>query len=183
MSMALLIIDVQRGVFDEAPRPYEADEVVDRINALSRRAREQRALVVVVQHERATGSLKYGSTSWELVESLQTAPTDYFIRKRTSDAFLDTELHEILISRSIDTLVICGAASEFCIDSTTRRAAALGYSVTLAADAHTTRDKEHLSAAAIREHENLTLASITNFGPTIDARASAGIGFSLESEC
>lgn len=33
MKTALLIIDVQRGLFDDEPRPYEADAVVERINA------------------------------------------------------------------------------------------------------------------------------------------------------
>jgi nicotinamidase-related amidase len=179
MNTALLIIDIQRGLFDEEPRPYEADEVVTRINALCRRGREQGAKVVFIQHERLSGNLEYGSESWQLEKALQTAPTDYFIRKTTPDAFLRTDLQELLASQLVTRVVICGYASEFCVDTTTRRAAALGYSVTLAADAHTTHDKEHLPAVAIRAHENATLPNITSFGPAIVALASAQVTFSV----
>jgi nicotinamidase-related amidase len=63
------------------------------------------------------------------------------------------------------------------VDTTVRRAAALGYSVTLASDAHTTHDKPHASAAAIRAHENATLPQITSFGQAIVALASERIAF------
>lgn len=33
MKSALLIIDVQRGLFDPEPRPHEADVVLERINS------------------------------------------------------------------------------------------------------------------------------------------------------
>ena len=49
MSTALLVIDVQRGLFDADPRPFEADAVVARINALAARAR------TLSQPRRATG--------------------------------------------------------------------------------------------------------------------------------
>jgi len=68
-------------------------------------------------------------------------------------------------------------ACEFCIDTTTRRAAALGYGVTLAADAHTTHDKPHATAVEIRAHENATLSDLTSFGPVITATPSADIVF------
>ena len=58
---AVLVIDVQRGLFDDAPRPYEADAVVERINALTARARAAGAPVAFVQHERAEGFLEFGS--------------------------------------------------------------------------------------------------------------------------
>jgi nicotinamidase-related amidase len=50
-----------------------------------------------------------------------------------------------------------------------RRAAALGFAVTLVSDAHTTHDKSHASAIEIRRHHNATLTAITSFGPVIDA--------------
>jgi nicotinamidase-related amidase len=55
------------------------------------------------------------------------------------------------------------------VDTTVRRSAALGFEVTLVADAHTTHDRPHATAAAIRAHENATLPDITSFGPRIRA--------------
>lgn len=66
-------------------------------------------------------------------------------------------------------VVICGMPTEFCVDTTTRRALALGYPVVLVADAHTTERNEYLSAAQIIRHHNHTLANITSFGPRVRA--------------
>lgn len=59
MKSALLIIDVQRGLFDEQPRPFEADLVIERINALTAKARRANVPVVFIQHERASGFLEH----------------------------------------------------------------------------------------------------------------------------
>jgi nicotinamidase-related amidase len=175
MSTALLVIDVQRGLFDADPRPFEADAVVARINTLTARARAANVPVVFVQHESA--SLPYGSERWQLQAGLHVEPRDGVLRKTTPDSFLNTDLQELLASWSVDRVVLCGFASEFCVDTTTRRAAALGYDVTLAADAHTTHDKPHATAAEIRIHENATLSDLTSFGPRIDAVPSDRIAF------
>ncbi len=175
MNTVLLVIDVQRGLFDPEPRPFEADAVIARINALAARARALDVPVVLVQHESA--SLPFGSEAWQLDPRLDVEPRDAVVRKTTPDAFLRTDLEELLVSWQIQRVVVCGFASEFCIDTTTRRAAALGYGVTLAADAHTTHDKPHASAAQIRAHENATLVDLTSFGPAIVATPSAQIAF------
>jgi nicotinamidase-related amidase len=175
MTSALLVIDVQRGLFDPEPRPFQADAVVARINVLAARARAVDVPVVLVQHESAT--LPVGSEAWQFQPQLQVESRDAIVRKTTPDAFLRTDLEELLVSWGIERVVICGFASEFCIDTTTRRAAGLGYTVTLASDAHTTHDKPHATAAQIRAHENATLSDLTSFGPAIVAVASDDIAF------
>jgi len=177
MTQALLVIDVQRGLFDPAPRPFEADMVVKRINALADRARGAGVPVIYIQHERPEGLLAHGSESWQLERGLHPGASDQFVRKATPDSFLRTDLQDRLEAWGVTTVVVCGYASEFCVDTTTRRAAALGYAVILAADAHTTHDKTHASAARIREHHNATLPDIVSFGPPIKALPSALIAF------
>jgi len=175
VSSAVLVIDVQRGLFDPDPRPFDADAVIARINALTARARAADVPVVLVQHESA--SLPVGSDAWRFAAHLHVEPRDAVVRKTTPDAFLRTDLEELLVSWQVRQVVICGFACEFCIDTTTRRAAALGYGVTLAADAHTTHDKPHATAVEIRAHENATLSDLTSFGPVITATPSADIVF------
>jgi nicotinamidase-related amidase len=85
--------------------------------------------------------------------------------KRATDSFHQTALHALLQDRGVQDLVICGLQSEFCVDTTTRRALALGYPVTLVADGHSTLDNGVLRAAQISAHHNVTLANITSFGP------------------
>ena len=177
MNTALLVIDVQRGLFDEEPRPFEADTVVDRINALTGRARNAGSRVVFIQHERPSGFLEYGSESWQLERRLVVADDDAIVRKTTPDSFLRTELEMLLAGWGTQKLVICGYASEFCVDTTTRRAAALGFPVVLVADAHTTHDKAHAGGLAIRTHHNATLPDIGSFGPEIVAVPANEVAF------
>jgi len=177
MNPALLVIDVQQGLFAPEPRPFEADAVMQRINELARSARQAGRPVVFIQHERADSPLSFQSPGWQLAAGLETAAGDLFVRKTTPDSFLNTDLQALLESRGVKQVVITGYACEFCVDTTTRRAAALGYEVVLAADAHTTHDKLHLSAAAIREHENATLPGITSFGPRITSIPAGSIAF------
>ena len=75
MNLALLVIDVQRGLFEPQPPPADADAVVERINALSAKAREAGMPVVFVQHERA-GDLEAESPGWALHPGLQVAEGD-----------------------------------------------------------------------------------------------------------
>jgi nicotinamidase-related amidase len=181
MKQALLVIDVQRGLFDAAPRPFEADLVVGRINDLTARARGAGIPVFLIQHENA-GELQHGSASWQLEQNLTVGAGDTPIRKTTPDSFLGTKLQDLLTQRGIEQVVVCGYACEFCVDTTVRRAAALGYPVILAADAHTTHDKAHASGAQIRAHHNATLADIASFGPVIEATPAAEILFDQQAQ-
>ncbi len=176
MSLALLVIDVQRGLFETEPPPADAGHVVTRINGLAARARAKGVPVIYIQHERA-GGMEAESSAWQLDPRLEVEASDRRIRKSTPDSFLRTGLDEVLAFLGVEELVLCGYATEFCVDTTARSAAAHGYAVTLAADAHTTHDKPHASAAQIRTHHNATLPDITSFGRRIQALPAEQILF------
>ena len=169
MTTALLIIDVQQALCAGEYEAFESQRVIDRINLVARKARAVSAPVIIIQHESQGGPLDYGAEGWKLAQGLEALPTDTYIRKKTTDSFHQTELHSVLRARGIKSLVICGLQSEFCVDTTTRRALALGYPVVLVSDGHSTMDNSVLSAAQISAHHNETLANITSFGPRVDA--------------
>jgi len=171
MKYAVVVIDMQRGLFETDPEPFETAEVVARINALTARARSQGNPVVFVQHERQGSELAFGGAGWELISGLAVQESDIKVRKMTPDSFLRTDLEQVLKNRDVDALCICGYATEFCVDTTVRSAAAHGYPVFLVADAHTTHDKEHLPASLVRDHHNRTLSDVTSFGVPITAVA------------
>jgi nicotinamidase-related amidase len=166
MKQALLIIDVQKGLFVPEPQPFEAADIINKINGLTARARTTGIPVIFIQHEDAT-ELVHASDAWQLAPELIVEPGDLTLRKTTPDSFLRTDLSQLLSEHDIDTVVICGYATEFCVDTTTRRAAALGYDVQLVEDAHTSHDKPHAPAAWIRNHHNQTLPDIGSFGSII----------------
>lgn len=175
MKSAVLVIDVQSGLFDPEPRPYESDIVVGEINRITESARQRNVPVVFIQHEQPNSLLQHGSTGWQLQSKLTVATGDHVISKSTPDSFLKTNLQTLLTDLQVDNLIVCGYASEFCVDTTVRKAASLGYSITLVSDAHTTHDKEHATGAQIRSHHNATLPNIKSFGVTIQAVNAASL--------
>lgn len=174
-SRALLIVDLQAGLFTAPPLPFDLDGVFDRINALARRARASGAPVFLVQHETAGDELRYDSPQWQLDPRLQTQPSDILIRKTTSAPYASSGLQALLAERGIGGVVIAGYATEFCIDSTVRWSASLGLEVTLVSDAHTTHDKAHLPAEQIVRHHNATLPSISSLGARIRAMPASAL--------
>lgn len=180
MTTALLIIDVQHGLCSGGYEAFEATRVIERINVVSRKVREAGALVVVIQHEAQDGPLVYGTEGWNLAAGLHVQPTDIYIRKKATDSFHNTDLQVILQAHGVEKLAICGLQSEFCVDTTTRRALAIGYPVTLVSDAHSTINNSVLSAAQITAHHNETLANITSFGPRVEAVPSSEVKIDAE---
>jgi nicotinamidase-related amidase len=175
MTTALLIIDLQAGLFDQPGKPGDYENVLRNVNMLSDYARKQGFPVIFIQHEQPAGPLQFGSAGWQLVPELLREGSDILLRKTTPNAFVRTPLDSLLREHSVTNLIVCGYASEFCVDSTVRGAAALGYSVQIAADAHMTNDKRHATAELIRTHHNATLSDIVSFGVPITAIATAEI--------
>ncbi len=173
MKTALLVIDMQQGLCEGEGRAYATDEVIARINHVAARHREADAPVVFIQHESTSGYLEHGTPEWQLALGLEVQPGDLRVRKKTPDAFLNTDLEALLKARGVEELVVCGMHTEFCVDTTTRRALALGYPVVLVADAHTSAGNAVLTAPQVIAHHNATLINISSFGPRVRAVSSA----------
>ncbi len=177
MKTALLVIDVQQGMCVGEDAAFEVNRVIERINGLSETARAEESPVVFIQHEEAGGAFQYGFEGWQLAATLATDPGDLRVRKKTPDSFNQTELQDLLQSKQVQRLVICGLQSDFCVDTTVRRALSHGYYVTLVADAHSTLDNDILTAAQITAHHNWTFAHMTSFGPRISVIPASEISF------
>jgi nicotinamidase-related amidase len=152
-STTLLVIDMQRGCFAGEPPRHDAEAKIARINALARAIRAN-GPVIFIQHTDAAEGLAQGSDAWQLLDSLDRSPHDCVVEKTACDAFLETGLDSLLKDRGVTDLIIVGCATDFCVDTTVRSAAAHGYKVSVASDAHTTRDRPHLAASKIIEHHN-----------------------------
>ncbi len=175
MKTALLIIDVQQGLCEGKHATFESQRVIANINIVSKKARDAGALVIFIQHESSSGLLAFSSKAWQLADGLYIEPSDLRVRKTASDSFHQTELDALLKQHAITDLIICGMQTEFCVDTTVRRALALTYPVVLVADAHTTEDSEILTAAQIILHHNRTLTNIDSFGVVAVAIAASDV--------
>jgi len=174
---ALLVIDVQQGLCEGDAPPFALAEVIARINALAARARAAGAPVIFIQHEGKDGYLEHGTPGWQLHRDLRPGAHDLMVRKTTTDSFNRTELQSVLERHGVDELVVCGMHTEFCVDTTIRRALALGYPVVLAADAHTSEGSAALSPAQVIAHHNDVLSNITSFGPRVRPVPAADVRF------
>ena len=156
-DLALIVIDTQVGMFDTpgVPPVPDGERLLQNIEGLIRKAREAEATIIHVQHCDGPGHpLERGTDGWRIHPRVAPARGEPVVEKETPDSFLRTTLREELESRGIGRLVLAGMQTEYCVDTTCRRAFSLGYDVTLAADAHGTWDGGGLSAAQIVAHHN-----------------------------
>ena len=154
---ALLIVDVQVGLVELMPAEIQAS-VLSRIGTLLAKARAAGTPVIYIQHDGAKGHpLETHTKGWEIHPLLKPANGEPVIRKRESDSFFETTLQRELEKRGIMHLIIAGGMTEYCMGTTCRRATCLGYDVTLASNAHLTRDNGVLTAANIIAHHNFVL--------------------------
>jgi|FLYN01.1.fsa_nt_gi nicotinamidase-related amidase len=160
MDTALLVIDVQIGLFERSV--YRAGELLERLRELIQRARDSRVPVIYVQHcgSSPRHTLHPNCPGWAIHPELAPEPGDVVIHKRFLDAFKQTTLRRELEARGIRRLVVTGLQTEMGVDATCRRAAQLGYDVTLVMDGHSTFDNRYFTARQLIEQENLLIKSI-----------------------
>jgi nicotinamidase-related amidase len=170
LQSALIVIDMQRALFAASQRPHDADFVIRRVCALIDRARRDDVQIVFVQN--VSDAFPHGSDGWRLLAPMEPRFPDWVIDKTRPSIFHGTNLSAQLKAVGISRLIMAGARTDTCIDTSCRVAADLGFEVVLAADAHTTFDGEVLPADVIIAHHNATLA-----GPFASVVAADSVGF------
>lgn len=170
-NLAFLIIDLQNGLFSIPDAPiYNGTNLISNIVDLANKARKLTIPIIYIQHCSQPGGLLVPNTkSWEIRSEVAPVQSDLVITKRNPDSFQDTVLKDELEKRGIERLIITGLQTEYCIDTTCRRAFSLGYQTTLVMDGHSTMDSKVLTAAKIIEHHNSILgAFFCDLKPTIE---------------
>jgi len=143
MKKALIVIDLQNDYFCGGNMELQnIDEALQKTNELINFARKQNYKIYFIQHF----SIKEGATFFvpntkgvELNNKLD-IKDEMVIEKNYPNSFRDTNLKEELDKENIKNLIICGAMTHMCIDTTVRAGFDLGYKIILANDACATRD-------------------------------------------
>ena len=171
---ALLIIDMQVGNFSESNPICNGKELLAKVKSLIAKGRAAQIPIFYVQNNGGSGDPdEYSTLGWEIHHSITPVEGDVIVQKQTPDSFYKTNLHLELESRVIKRLVIAGLQTEYCVDTTCRRAFSLGYNVILVKDAHSTWNSSLLSAQQIINHHNHVLGSFF-----VDLRREKEIRFS-----
>jgi nicotinamidase-related amidase len=128
----LLIIDIQEFYFPGGKTQLENAEMAGtNAGLILDRFRESGLKVYHVRH-----NFEPGGNIHPYVKPLE---GEEVISKTQVNAFLDTDLLEILESDSIQQLVICGMQTHMCVEAAVRAAHDLGFDCILVGDACATR--------------------------------------------
>ncbi len=146
MEKGLLIIDVQNDYFKDGNMELVGMESAsENCRRLLNRFRENNAPVFHIQHiatrKGATFFLKNTKGS-EIHANVKPKEQEAVVVKHFPNAFRDTELHDILQNSGVNELVVCGAMTHMCIDTTVRAAFDRCYTCNVISDACATRDLE-----------------------------------------
>ena len=155
MKSALILIDIQKDYFpDGYMELFGVDWATQNAGHLLKYFRQNQLPVFYIQHlikaEPGSSPFVEGTTGAEIHESVKPLEGELVISKHYPNSFRETNLLYELKKREVEELVICGAMTHMCIDSTTRAAADLGFKCVVIHDACATRDlvfRNHLIPA------------------------------------
>ncbi len=164
----VMVVDMQQGVF-ATPR-LQREACVARINQLTRAADR----VIFIQHIEE-GGLEEGSDGFALLPDLYQPEGALYSRKTACDAFYKTGLEQLLDEHGIREFVMCGCATDYCVDTTLKNAASKGYAITVAEDAHTTADRPAAQAATLIAHYNEVWRTLTVPGNPVHVKPTETI--------
>lgn len=157
-NSALVIIDLQKGITQMPTQPYSSHEVITNCARLAEAYRKKGMPVFLVHvnpgekdrlrviTDETIGGRRNSSEipkDWaDFVPGLNKQASDIIISKKQWGAFYGTELDLQLRRRKIDTIVLCGIATNYGVESTARFAYEYGYNQVFPEDAMSSISKE-----------------------------------------
>lgn len=94
-----------------------------------------------------SGSIAVNTTGWKLLPKIQALTNGYpIVAKNTYDAFINTNLSEILESHGVRKVVVCGVMTDCCCDTTARSSFNRGFETIMVGDACGTASKRQHDA-------------------------------------
>ena len=176
---ALIIVDVQRA-FDEweaRGKRRNNPQAVARIVELLAAFRDKRAPIFHIRHEgtKPSSSFLPDGTGYPVKDEAREQDGEPVIVKRVNSAFIGTDLESRLRAAGIGSVVICGATTNHCVETTTRMAGNLGFDARLVRDATWTFDRvgPDGDAHAAEDIHAMTLANLNGEFATIVTAAEA----------
>lgn len=147
MSECLVVIDMQNDYFvGGAMELVGIDEAASNAAKVIAKFRADGKPIIHIQHlssrEGATFFIP-STTGCEINDAVKPTKGETVVQKAFPSSFQGTTLENELEKLGVKELVICGAMTHMCIDTTVRSAFERGYTSTLIADACATCDLEY----------------------------------------
>lgn len=144
MKEALLLIDIQNDYFPGGRMELtDMEDAAKKASDLLKAFRTAGKHVFFIKHLSTRPGAAFfipGTPGADIHASVKPLPEETVIEKNFPNSFFLTELLPRLKEADVTNLVICGAMSHMCIDTTVRAAKELGFISILIADACATRD-------------------------------------------
>jgi nicotinamidase-related amidase len=169
MNTALIIIDVQKDYFPGGKYPLVNPlEAAQKAYMLLQCFREHSGHHVHIQHISKKPDAKFfisGDRGTDIHDSVAHFEGEPIVYKHEPNAFLNTNLLELLKSWEIERVVICGMMTHMCVDATARAASDFGFQVIVAEDACATRDLSYGDTTIPADHVHKAfLAALKSYG-------------------
>lgn len=155
-KMALIVVDFQEGLVAE--NPFNKENTINNIELLIKECRDNNVEVIYARHDGGKGDeLEFGSKGWQIYNQVAPEKGEKIIEKQYNSAFKNTELKEYLDEKSIDTIVLAGMQTEYCIDTTCKVAFEHNFKLIIPEETNTTFDNEFMSGKDIYEYYNFKI--------------------------
>lgn len=144
LADAILVIDLQNGVCKGDQPVAQLAQLIERVNARITAYQAAGRAVIFVQHNDET--LLAGQPAWEILPELVVPETAHFVQKTHANSFWHTNLQALLVQERVKSLEICGAQTEYCVDTTIKVAHSLGYQLQMMTGLSTTTANPFMTA-------------------------------------
>jgi nicotinamidase-related amidase len=142
---ALLVVDVQKAFeeWDAAGQPRNNPDAGARIADLLGVFRTRGAPVIHVRHASLNpdSAFRADRPGHQVQDIAQEQPGEPVVVKNVNSSFIGTDLEERLRAAEIENVVIVGATTNHCVETTARMAGNLGFNTLLVRDATWTYDR------------------------------------------
>lgn len=152
--MILLVVDTQRGCFNENLFAFET--VKENIKCLIDEARKNGVEICYVQHDDGPGTdLSKGNHSYEVFDEFAPLPNEKRFEKNVNSAFHPmTGLSEYLKSKNEKDIITIGVCTDYCMDATVKCGFEQGFNIIIPAYANSTYDNPYFDKETAYKYFN-----------------------------
>lgn len=155
-KIILLVVDVQTALIKK--HPYNEQKVIGNIKELISVARDNEKEVVYIRHDvKRDEEVEQGTDEWQIYADVAPNSNEIIFEKQYNSAFHKTGLRQYLESKEIDTIILVGLQTEYCIDATCKSAFDYGYKVIIPVETNSTFDNEYLTGDKLYEFYNYNI--------------------------
>lgn len=143
-KIALLVVDVQKGLDDPSWGKRNNPRAESNIALLLSQWRKQQLPIIHIRHcsVMPDSPLRPELPGNAFKKEAQPLPGEKQFSKSVNSAFIGTGLEQYLREQDISSLVVVGLTTDHCVSTSVRMAGNLGFDVTLVSDATATFDRQ-----------------------------------------